>query len=209
MDLGDRVGDCYFVVVVALGVQEGPMMRILTVERVLLAAVVMVASLAWTGRAGAQAQTSPDVLPALLTEVRGLRAAMEQMASAGPRIQLFTSRLQLQEARITNLLRRLDTVREALATAQGEAGRMQTAHKQLEAAIAAHRSNPSPEAREEGKHAEMMLEETTRAAATARANVDRLTAEEAQLLTDITAEQGRWTDINARLDELEKLLVRR
>lgn len=35
-----------------------------------------------------QATTPPDVLVGLLVEVRGLRAAMEQMASAGPRVQL-------------------------------------------------------------------------------------------------------------------------
>jgi hypothetical protein len=51
-----------------------------------------------------------DVLPALLVEVRGLRAAMEQMASAGPRIQLFVSRLQLQEARVNAMARRLDEI---------------------------------------------------------------------------------------------------
>src|SRR6266566_3899432 len=65
-----------------------------------------------------QAAPQADVLPALLQEVKGLRAAMEQMASAGPRIQLFTSRLQLQEARINNMIRRLDTVRDSLASAQ-------------------------------------------------------------------------------------------
>src|SRR3972149_2796185 len=36
-----------------------------------------------------------DVLPALLTEVRGLRAAIEQMASAGPRVQLALGRRPL------------------------------------------------------------------------------------------------------------------
>lgn len=63
--------------------------------------------------------TNDEVLPALLAEVKGLRAAMEQMASAGPRVQLFVGRLQLQEARITSMARRLDTVRDSLAGAQG------------------------------------------------------------------------------------------
>ena len=56
----------------------------------------------------------------LLVEVKGLRAAMEQMASAGPRVQLFASRLQLQETRINNMLRRLDTVRDRIGEAQRE-----------------------------------------------------------------------------------------
>ena len=54
---------------------------------------------------------------ALLTEVRGLRHAMEQMAAAGPRVQLALGRLQLQEQRVNTLVRRLETVRDALSAA--------------------------------------------------------------------------------------------
>jgi chromosome segregation ATPase len=200
--------------VTADGIEErkielGGPMKILTVERILLAGVVAAASLAWTGRAGAQAQTSTDVLPALLTEVRGLRAAMEQMASAGPRIQLFTSRLQLQEARIGTMIRRLDTVRDSLDAAQKAFARTQVQHKQIETALAEHRSSGSAESRYEAKQAEFMLEEIKRSLMTGKQTVDRLSAEETQLASDIATEQARWTEINGRLDELEKLLSRR
>ena len=70
---------------------------------VILAAFGVV--LGWRAAPAARAQ-SPDVLGALLVEVRGLRVAMEQMASAGPRVQLATARLQLQEQRVNALLRR-------------------------------------------------------------------------------------------------------
>ena len=50
-----------------------------------------------TPLAGQAAVTSnQDTLAALLVEVRGLRAAMEQMASAGPRVQLAFGRLQMR-----------------------------------------------------------------------------------------------------------------
>jgi hypothetical protein len=39
--------------------------------------------------------------------------------------------------------------------------------------------------------------------------VDRDSAEEAQLTGDIAMEQACWTEINGRLDELEKLLSKR
>src|SRR6476620_1972729 len=67
-----------------------------------------------------QAAAAPgeDVLPALLTEVRGLRAAMEQMASAGPRVQLSLGRVQLQGQRVNNLARRLEESRGHLTDAQ-------------------------------------------------------------------------------------------
>src|SRR6187200_1790790 len=107
-------------------------MKTINIERVVLVAVLVVTSAAWVGRMeGAPARPAQpaaqtrDVLPELLTEVKGLRAALEQMASAGPRIQLFASRLQLQETRINNLLRRLDTVRDRIAEAQREMARLQ------------------------------------------------------------------------------------
>src|SRR5262245_29540399 len=61
---------------------------------------------------------NPDTLAALLVEVRGLRAAMEQMASAGPRVQLAMGRLQLQEQRINTLMRQVDGIRNELAGRQ-------------------------------------------------------------------------------------------
>ena len=63
----------------------------------------------------ASAGQSSDTLAALLVEVRGLRAAMEQMASAGPRVQLAMGRLQLQEQRVNTLVRQLEAIRNDLA----------------------------------------------------------------------------------------------
>jgi hypothetical protein len=40
-------------------------------------------------------------------------------------------------------------------------------------------------------------------------NVDRPTAEEAQLTQDVTTEQARSIEFNQRLDELERSLARR
>ena len=45
-----------------------------------------------------RAEPNQDVLAQLLVEIRGLRATMEQMGSAGPRVQLALGRIQLQEA---------------------------------------------------------------------------------------------------------------
>jgi len=59
-----------------------------------------------------------DVLPTLLIEVRDLRGAMEEMAAAGPRVQLALGRVQLQEQRINTLIRRLDEAHGAVAVAQ-------------------------------------------------------------------------------------------
>ena len=48
-----------------------------------------------------QVQPQEEDLPALLVEVRGLRAAMEQMASAGPRVQLALGRVHCRSSAST------------------------------------------------------------------------------------------------------------
>src|SRR5215471_4678950 len=70
------------------------------------------------GYAQAQQPSGSDILPALLQEVRGLRAAMEQMATSSAHAQLLVGRLQLQEGRMTSMIHRLDTVRDEKVKAQ-------------------------------------------------------------------------------------------
>ena len=156
-----------------------------------------------------QADAGGDTLTALLVEVRGLRAAMEQMASAGPRVQLFASRLQLQETRISNMIRRLDTVRDRVGEAQQDLNRLQTEEKQLQRALEEHKRSAAPGAGEEADMATLLLGGVRTKIANATATLNRSTAEEAQLMADLTAEQGRWTAINQQLDELEKVLAKR
>ncbi len=166
------------------------------------AAVVLVVVIAAAWRpAAAQAQRTDDILPALLTEVKGLRAAMEQMASAGAQAQLLVGRLQLQETRINGMIRRLDTVRDSVASAEGTYNQINGSLKML----GGEKEDPgqSPQERNE------ILENFRRQAAAAKANVDRLKAEEMQLTNDVAAEQGRWIEINRRLDDLERAIGKR
>ena len=143
-----------------------------------------------------------EVLPALLAEVKGLRAAMEQIASAGPRVQLSVGRLQLQEGRIAAMVRRLDTVRDTLTTARRDLDRVKGAMKMLESG---DRQPGAPPDEDVGP----MLAGMKGEVASAQGNVDRLSAEEAQLTQDVTTEQTRWIEFNQRLDELERSLARR
>jgi hypothetical protein len=169
---------------------------------VLAAAIVLIAGGSLWTRTAAQAARTDDVLPALLAEVKGLRAAMEQMAGAGPRVQLFVGRLQLQEGRIAGMIRRLDTVRDSIITARKELEGMKSALKMFNLEAAEHPS---------GKKDEMPFPFANfkEGVAAAEANVARLVAEEAQLAHDVATEQARWVEINRRLDELEKELGKR
>jgi hypothetical protein len=164
------------------------------------AAVILGGAVSVSGQSAAPPGRD-EVLTALLAEVKGLRAAMEQMASAGPRVQLFASRLQLQEGRMTAIARRLDTIRDRLGDAHRAYDEARTSLAGMEASAAQGSAAAIP--REELEH---MVAARKNEVRLAKATVDRYTAEETQLLTDLTTEQGRWIDINQRLDDLEKAL---
>jgi chromosome segregation ATPase len=145
-----------------------------------------------------------EVLPALLIEVRGLRAAMEKMASAGPRVQLALGRVQLQEQRINNAIRRLDELRPAVAQAQTEYEHLQEALRGVESAL----RNPRPDG-PSIEELKMEQEAMPRRIAQALAKLQRVTADEAALSADLANEQARWTDLNQRMEALEATLAPR
>lgn len=144
-----------------------------------------------------------DVQQQLLAEVRGLRAALEQMATAGPRVQLALGRVQLQEQRIGNQVRRLDTVRSSLASAQNELAVIEARVKAMEQNV-----RDDPNSRERGE-IEGALTQARPELARVRAQVQSLGNEEALIAQDIAAEQNRWSDFNRLLEELERALVKR
>ena len=161
------------------------------------AVMVIVAARPLTG----QQPANQDVMSALLVEVRGLRAAMERMASVGPRVQLAMGQLQLQEQRVTTMLRRLDTIRDQKTNAEREATDMRARVEQLEEM--ADRAE-DPKAR---KQAALEVQEVKRMVERSGTDLQRFAAEEAELSNAIAAEQSRWADINRRLEELERALT--
>ena len=172
----------------------------------LVSLVAVVASMAGSIVGLAQVPSGqPDVLSALLTEVRGLRAAMEQMAAAGPRVQLLLGRVQLQEQRIANQVRRLDAVRAALPPAQRELDEAANHLKVLQETP----STPCPPNSDCQAARDWELKETKRVLGLKQAELQRLVAEEGYLVQDIATEQARWNDFNQRLEDLDRTLSHR
>jgi chromosome segregation ATPase len=159
-----------------------------------------------TNASQSAARQSPpeDVLPALLTEVRGLRAAMEQMASAGPRVQLALGRVQLQEQRVNTLTRRIEEGRNRLGETQRAYDEMQQQLRQLQDAL----RNP-PAQGPTAADIQDMVRAREHDVARVAADVQRMTAEVTGLEGDLATEQGRWIDLNQRMEALEQSLVRR
>jgi chromosome segregation ATPase len=162
---------------------------------VTIALLLIVTSLG-TSIVARQASAQPDVLSSLLVEVRALRAAMEQPPA--PREQLSMGRLQLQEQRINTLVRRMHEIRVRRTAVELELASKQRETADLEESL--RREGMQPEARAKGLRTE---------ASQILQRLQGLQSEEAALGQEIAAEQGRWSEINQRLEELDRALSRK
>lgn len=141
-------------------------------------------------------------MEALLEEVRGLRADLKDTAAAGMRVQALIARVSLQEQRLKALSLQLNE-----ANAQRDAvTRERTGHeeqlKQFDEALASGTLPPH-----------MPREDIENAMAGIKREISLLLARETQLgghanelAGYVTMEEGRWTDLNSRLDALEQSL---
>jgi hypothetical protein len=166
------------------------------------AAVVLTAFASYLPVAQAQpARLSDDVLSQLVAEVRQLRLAVERSSSVGPRIQLLTSRLAIQEQRVARLGSELDGLRQQLpriAEVQRQAG---DALGELEAAVSdqtdpQRRRQMQQEIASLKRHLESQIQEE-----------HQLRVREGELLGLHSQEQARWLEISQRLDDLERALA--
>jgi chromosome segregation ATPase len=173
-----------------------------------VAAVALVGSMATAQTPGSS--NSGDIMPALLQEVRGLRAAIEQMTASASRVQLALGRLQLQEQRLTAGNGRLAECRNQLAAAQRHAAELQERITGLEGMLSGEHELPRPDARTNPDEIRKMLTQelagTQREMNAANAEVVRLTNQENILANDVSTEQARWSDLNQHLEDLERSL---
>ena len=167
------------------------------------------------GLAAAQAQTpgtpgGRDIMPELLAEVRGLRAAIELMTASSSRVQLALGRLQLQEQRLSSANGRLAEVRSQLGTAQRGAVEMQERATSLENMVSGQSEMPKPEgqatAEQIRRQITVEMQMAQRQVIAANAEVQRLTVQENTLAAEVSAEEARWADLNRQLEDLERSL---
>ena len=137
----------------------------------------------------------------LLAEVRGLRADLNQAAGASMRAQLLVARLTLQEQRITTLGKELTELQAQLQTAVNRRSTLEIESKALDDAATAG-SIPF----EQRKDVEAQVRENKAALALAQRTEQQLRGQESELSGVIAGEQNRWSDFNARLDEIERSL---
>jgi len=167
----------------------------------LLIGCVVVIVTGWAAPAITQGSAAQDT--ALLTEVRLLRQAIEALAGNGSRIQLVFGRLQLQEERTSAAVRRVTDARSALASHMVSMSAVANRLAELESASA------TTVAGDDLKAMQDMLAHYKRESVRLEAERVRLATEEADATQALGLEQGRWSDINRQVEELERLLMPR
>jgi chromosome segregation ATPase len=171
--------------------------------KLIAAGLVLVALTAGaSGQAPVPASSNPSY-DALLAEVRGLRAELNQVAGTSIRTQLLVGRLQLQEQRITIVSKQLDEARTMLATMPAGLPPMQNQLKQLETEA---RDPMMTQERRQAMdysitHAKAQIEMMQK-------QIAALTEKESTLSATLASEQSHWYEFNNRLDEIERELGR-
>jgi hypothetical protein len=163
----------------------------------LVAAVLIGVAVVVTGQSARSTPLAGSSLDELLAEVRGLRTEINQAAGTNIRTQLFVARLQLQEQRVNAVARQLADLQERLASIQqGQAAMLERL-----AATEEGQNHLRPEDRSDDqvRALKLQLEQIQR-------REQDLRVQEATVSGTLATEQSRWTDINARLDALERSL---
>jgi chromosome segregation ATPase len=164
-----------------------------------VAAVVVLAT-TYSVKATPQTVQAQDPLTALLGEVHALRIAMEQSATVAPRVQLTLARLNIEEQRIAQLAAQVDQVRRELTAASLESQKLAEQVPEVEKGL---QTAPDDKTRRGYEYEQVALKQKMNAQSRLEQQLRTRENESAQALG---TEQSRWIDLNARLDELERLL---
>ena len=160
-----------------------------------LRAVVGVSILVGVGVAAgsAQPQTAAPQDP-VAAEIRALRTDLSNYFESSMRGQLLVARLQVQEGRITSVLRQLQDVENKLRDNE-------TSKRQMEQGLKMFGAGKPGESNEDGAFILGPIRAGLESAAKTEAE---LKLQQGQLQATLNDEQARWVSINARLEELEQ-----
>jgi chromosome segregation ATPase len=167
---------------------------------VTLAAVLLVVAMTSAQTPRQPASTDAAAVQALTTEIRALRAELAESARTSLRLRLLTARIQAQEQRIIYL----DRQRGEAATRRVnvEQGRNELAAQTQRFSATELSALPADQRRElEGVMAEVKRQLAGQDRLLQQAQVD-----ESDAVTALSQEQGRWGDLNTRLEDLERTL---
>jgi hypothetical protein len=168
-------------------------------------------------QAPASSQTSArapaDMNAALLAEVRALRSDVADAARNSLRAQMLVARVQLQEQRLIYLDRRrtegvakVADVSERTRHLTEQVTSMNTALLRLSDVRPNGTTVPARELAAQRVDLEMSLRAAQAELEAMRIEEQRIRNEQADVDAALATETNRWTDFNARLDDLERSL---
>jgi chromosome segregation ATPase len=166
------------------------------------AGIIVVLTATFSLGAAPQANRTVDPLSALLAEVRALRIAMEQNATIAPRVQLALARLNIEEQRIAQLAGQLDRARQEVSAGSLQLRKMSDELEDVERQIQTTTDDKVRRALALGGVPDLKMRIKAQTAAEQAAR-----ERENDVLQALSTEQGRWLELNSRLDELERLLA--
>lgn len=161
-----------------------------------------IVALALAGVASGQARRPDATLDELVVEVQALRAEMNQAAAASIRAQLLVGRLQMEDQRISGVVREIEALQADLAVnaqlRDAAAARIKTLETTLTSA--------GPDARDE---VDTLLAEAKAAAHQAERRQQTLERRDAGLSKELQEDQARWRELNERLQNFEQSIPTR
>jgi archaellum component FlaC len=129
-----------------------------------------------------------------------LRVALERSASIAPRIQIAVERLKLQQEQVARASHELSDLRDRLDHMRSELPRMQQRLQTLETAES--QENDPAKRREIGDE----LKAFKLATEQSEKSFEQLQTREGELAGHLQSEQSRLTELNDRLDQIERAL---
>ena len=162
--------------------------------------LVLVLSLASPASFAQTSSTELQTLQALLAEVRQLRQDLRTTTVAAQRVQILLFRLQVQEAAVARMERRLDDARSNLTQTQLELKRL-AAEIKLREDMQSNTQNPA-----ERKELEEVLPRLKAELESLKSTEQQLQARESESEQDLRAEQAKLAVLHGELDMLDKSL---
>ena len=151
--------------------------------------------------ARAQAPASDvKTLQTLLAEVHQLRIVLERSSQIAPRIQIAVERLKLQQEHVARVARQLDEIRRDLDRTRSDQPkiqqRVQTLDDEVNQAVDPGRRKALDD------EAKMLKLESVQQ----EKSLQQMQAREGELMSQLQSEQARLTELNDRLDQIERAL---
>lgn len=149
---------------------------------------------------GQTPSTESQALQALLTEVRQLRQDLRTATANSQRVQILLFRLQIQEAAVARVERRLDDARSSLTQTQSDLKRLVSEIK-IREDMQSNSQNPA-----ERKEVEEVLPRLRAGLESLKNTEQQLQTRESEAEQDLRTEQARLTALQSQLETLDKSL---